>query len=68
MKKLFRFTTTIPSKPSMSFTDWYEADTLETARELYDRDTARYGLPASVVTEITECNPVTLKPLENLRP
>ena len=46
------------------FSDYYEADTEAQARQLWDEDCHRYGLPMDKTTvTITEVNTETLKPL-----
>lgn len=63
--KLFRATTTVKGHmDGEPYVDWYEAETLEQARELWDEDCHRYQLPMDKVTvEFVECDPVTLVPV-----
>lgn len=61
--KLFRTTTTVQGMREPMI-DWYQADSVESARAFWVSDCARYGLPMDKTSVVfTECDPVTLKPL-----
>ncbi len=65
--KLFRVTATLPGHRE-PFVDWYEAHTVEAARELWREDAHRYGIPNekadAAALVIVECDTKTLKVLE----
>lgn len=69
--KLFRVKVTVPkskvSRAVQDYVDWYEADTLEQAKADHDEDLHRYGLPSDSLVEIVECDPITLKPITNIK-
>ena len=65
--KLFRVVVTFPRNINprhvQDYVDWYDADTIEEAREMHAEDMHRYGLPEGCNVEIVECDRVTLKPV-----
>lgn len=65
--KTFRFKTTVKIAAKLTpseFVDYYQGATEAEAREVYNEDLHRYGLPiADVTTEVCEVNPETLKPI-----
>ena len=36
------------------YVDWYKTETLEEAKELWEKDRKEFGLPETVTVEITE--------------
>lgn len=66
--KLFKFTTKVADgiqRPTASeFVDWYDGETEAEAREVYNEDLHRYGLPIDkCTTTVVECDRETLKPI-----
>lgn len=69
--KLYRASTTVDRtaqnvRTPYSFTDWYEANSEAEARELWDEDCHRYGLPMDKTTVVfAECDQKTFKPIDH---
>lgn len=54
MKRTFRALT---RNGKSEYVDWYDVETIEDARKLWELDRKEFGLPDTVTVEIVEVNP-----------
>lgn len=54
-----KFYKAITKTDQSKYTDWYDAENQESAKNLWDSDREKYGLPESATVEIIECDKKT---------